>query len=161
MSRATAEVRCWAHDRSACERVQGPATFTESRSVPSAWPEHQLSVGQGRASSTQASWPSIEAHRVRCHAKYPTLVTQALRAKNARHSCASPLLFEAAEHRASKGRLTRMQMQIQGSAFPLRSPAVPRGIRLALVEPCEQPANPSIERTSQGLRPCAASHVKR
>jgi hypothetical protein len=53
-----------------------------------------------------------------------------------------------------------MQMQIQGSVLPLRSPPVPWGIRLALVEVCQQPANPSIERTSPG-KPGAASHVKR
>jgi hypothetical protein len=94
--------------------------------------------------------------------KYPTLVTQALRAKNARHSRTSLPLCKATEHHTIKDKdcLTKMQIQIQGPAVPLRSPAVPQGIRLALVKPCQQPANPSIERTSPG-KPGAASHVKR
>jgi hypothetical protein len=51
-------------------------------------------------------------------------------------------------------------MQTQGSAVPLRSSPLHWGIRLALVELCQQPANPSIERTRPG-KPGRASHVKR
>jgi hypothetical protein len=73
------------------------------------------------------------------------------------HRC-SPLKKVRAE---GKQGLTRMQMQVSNSGFQLRPPTAHLGIRLALVQACHQPANPSIERTSQGLRPCAASHVKR
>ena len=165
MSRSAAAVQCRSHARSACKRVQGPAPFTKK---PVGAERGAGASAMGRARPCFIDAGSRAEHRdssSRCHAKYPTLVTQALRAKNASSFKSTSLpLRKATEHRTSKdkNRLTRMQMQmqIQGSAVPLRSPAVPRGIRLALVEPCQQPANPSIERTRPG-KPGRASHVKR
>jgi len=80
------------------------------------------------------------------------------------------LRFTTAACSSSMG-LTKIQMQIPGSAFPLRLPLAGLAIQVAVVRAWEQPANHSIEATNNGVQrprafaqavpPLFAPHLKR
>lgn len=134
------------------------------QSVLGARPARLQAIGRRPCSIERIQWPRTEV-APRLWSRCARLRALASTRRKSRMPCSFGQvlpLFGWPEHSRAKdeGHLTKMQMQIQGPAVPLRSPPVPQGIRLALVEVCQQPANPSIERTRPG-RPGRASHVKR